>query len=54
MISFSLVESITKRLQEGTIRLDEAIRRLSQPCTCGIFNPTRADEILHEIVQNAV
>jgi hypothetical protein len=53
MISFSLVESITKRLQEGTIRLDEAIRRLSQPCTCGIFNPTRADEILHEIVQNA-
>jgi hypothetical protein len=49
MISFSLAESVTERLREGKIELDEAIHILGEPCTCGIFNPSRAGEILHDI-----
>lgn len=52
MISFSLVENIIKRLRQGRIEFDEAVCKLGEPCTCGIFNPTRASHILHNIIQN--
>jgi hypothetical protein len=54
MISYSLVESIIKRLREATIGLDEATRQLGEPCTCGIFNPSRAHDILQDIIHNGL
>ena len=52
MISYELVESIIGRLREGTLELDEATRQLGEPCTCGIFNPSRARDILQDIIHN--
>jgi hypothetical protein len=52
MISFQLVENILTRLRHGAIGFDVAVRELGGPCTCGIFNPSRANDILHDIVQN--
>jgi hypothetical protein len=50
MISFSLAEGVIERLREGKIGFDEAIHTLGEPCTCGIFNPSRADKLLHDII----
>ncbi len=52
MISLRLVESVVARLRQGTIGYPTAVRILGEPCTCGIFNPGRANEILHDIVEN--
>lgn len=49
MIGHRLVNSIIKKLHAGEIGLDDAIQRLGEPCTCGIFNPSRASEILQQI-----
>jgi hypothetical protein len=46
MISFGLVKRVIKELREGKLSFKEAVQRIGEPCTCGIFNPSRADEIL--------
>jgi hypothetical protein len=50
MISYGLIRSVIKKLLEGKLNFNEAVRQLGQPCTCGIFNPSRAHEILTNIV----
>ena len=52
MIGHGLVEVIIQRLQEGGLDIDEAIYRLEKPCTCGIFNPSKAYHIIKDIIQN--
>jgi hypothetical protein len=52
MISHRLLEIIIKRLQEGNLDMDEAIYQLGKPCTCGIFNPSRAGNIIEDIIKN--
>ncbi len=52
MISFRLVESVVARLRQRGIGYRAAVLALGEPCTCGIFNPCRANEILHDIVEN--
>jgi len=52
MIGHGLVEVIIQRLQEGNLDIDEAIYRLGKPRTCGIFNPSRANNIIQDIIQN--
>jgi hypothetical protein len=51
MVAHQLVTNIIKELQEGKLDIHKAVHRLGEPCTCGIFNPTRANEILMNIVQ---
>jgi len=46
MISYSLVESVVAQLHAGSIDIDSAISLIGGPCTCGIFNPTRARALL--------
>jgi hypothetical protein len=53
MVSFSLAESVLERLQAGKMGIDEAVHTLGEPCTCGIFNPTRADKLLHNMIAEA-
>jgi hypothetical protein len=50
MISFGLVKSVIKKLLEGKLSFNEAVHQLGEPCTCGIFNPSRAHDILTDIV----
>ncbi len=49
MISYALVENIIERLKIEEIDFNEAIHKIGEPCLCGIFNPTRARDILQDI-----
>lgn len=50
LVSAALAKEVMDRLREGEIDFGEAIRRLGGPCTCGIFNPSRAHDILTAVV----
>jgi hypothetical protein len=52
MISFALVKDVVKRLLEGKLSYNEAIHQLGEPCTCGIFNPSRAHQILKDFIDS--
>jgi len=49
MIGFNLVQDIIRKLKDGDIDDKQAVHQLGEPCTCGIFNPTRAREILTDV-----
>ena len=46
LVSSSLVEMMIEDIKKGTISPQEAAKKLAKPCECGIFNPTRAAELL--------
>lgn len=46
MISHRLVSVIINKIKSGTLDVEKAVAILCKPCTCGIFNPTRARAIL--------
>lgn len=48
MISAGLVLQIRKAVAEGRMLPEEGARMLARPCYCGIFNQTRAKELLSE------
>lgn len=50
MIGFKLTEETIGKLKRREIEMEKAIGILQKPCTCGIFNPTRAREILQKIL----
>lgn len=50
MIAFDLVQDIIHKLKEGDIDDKQAVHQIGKPCTCGIFNPTRAREILADVL----
>ena len=49
MVSFNLVRKMIYLVNMGHISIDRAAELLVKPCTCGVFNPTRATRILAEI-----
>ncbi len=49
MVSFNLVRKMIYVLNMGQISIDRAAELLAKPCTCGVFNPTRAARILTQI-----
>lgn len=51
MISHSLVESIVDDYTSNKIDKIAAIRKMGEPCLCGIFNPTRAQNILQMLYE---
>lgn len=46
MISAGLVEQIKKSVNKGLLSPQEGAKMLAKPCYCGIFNITRAEQIL--------
>jgi len=50
MVSFDLVRRMAREISQGRVSLEEAARTLARPCSCGIFNPKRAQELLSEMV----
>ena len=52
MISHRHVDATIQALKEKKIERHEAVHQLAKPCTCGIFNPTRAKEIVTDIMRN--
>jgi hypothetical protein len=52
MISPFLVHHITEQIKEQRMTVDEAVRKLSECCVCGAFNPVRATKLIKELIGN--
>jgi hypothetical protein len=50
IVSPYLVENVIERLKNGEITSREGAIELSKPCVCGIFNTTRAENLLNEML----
>jgi hypothetical protein len=48
MISFTFARKMIDWVKEGRRTPEQACNYFSRFCSCGIFNPTRAKEILEE------
>lgn len=49
MVAFNLVLDAFEEVKSGRVSPEEAARRLAEPCVCGVFNPTRAAELLRGV-----
>ncbi len=49
-VSPQSVEYYVEQIQKGKISVEEAAQKLAEPCVCGIVNPTRVTQVLHELV----
>lgn len=45
-VTFNLAKKTLEDVASGQGNIDEMVKKLSRPCLCGLFNPTRAREIL--------
>lgn len=54
MISFRLVEKTFEEVRQGKVTVEDAIRRLDQPCSCGLLNPVRIRVILECEVRTGI
>lgn len=51
LISSPLVRKMAEDMVSGELTIQEAIAQLAKPCVCGVFNPTRASELLSSIAK---
>ncbi len=49
MVSAGLIEDIVEKVKEGLYSPEEGAEKLYEPCTCGIFNTSRAVEIIKKL-----
>jgi len=54
MVSFNLVRRMAREVARGQTSLEEAGRILARPCSCGIFNPERARELLQHMLTEGI
>ena len=50
MVSFNLVRRMATEVSKGMISIKEAGRIMARPCSCGIFNPKRAEDLLRQYI----
>lgn len=50
MVSIGRIDDIVKKIQAGRMTTEQGGAELAKTCTCGIFNPKRAAEILSRII----
>jgi len=50
MVSFNLVRKMASEVNKGLRSLEEAGRIMARPCSCGVFNPKRAEELLKRCI----
>lgn len=48
-ISPQSVKYYVELIKSGKISVENAVKKLSKPCVCGIFNPTRAITLLNKL-----
>lgn len=51
MVAFDLIEEAIADVKAGRSTPEDAARRLAEPCVCGIFNPTRAADLLRSLAR---
>lgn len=54
MVSFNLVRRMVREVRQGHITLEEAGWILARPCSCGIFNPKRARDLLKQLIDSGL
>ena len=54
MVSFHLVRRMAKEVQKGSLSLEEAGRKMARPCSCGVFNAKRAEELLKRCIEAGI
>lgn len=50
LVSFNLVRRMAREVNKGQIGLEEAGRKMARPCSCGVFNPKRAEDLLQKCI----
>lgn len=48
MVGFNLIRKIAEDVRIGRTSLKDAVQTLARPCSCGIFNPARASELIQK------
>ena len=51
MISANLVRRMAGEVNRGLLSFEEAASKLARPCSCGIFNPKRAQDLLRVAIE---
>ena len=51
MVSSNLVRRMAREVSRGMISFEEAVSKLARPCSCGIFNPKRAQDLLRVAIE---
>jgi hypothetical protein len=52
MISKKLVANMAEEVKEGKTSTHKASKKLAKPCSCGIFNTARAEELIRRMVNS--
>ncbi len=53
MVAARLVESLVKKIKIGLISVEEAALTLTKPCVCGVYNTSRAEQLLRLMVEKS-
>jgi hypothetical protein len=50
MVPVALLDSLIAKVKQQKLTIEEAAIELTKPCVCGVFNPTRAAELLRRLL----
>lgn len=50
MVPLALIDSVLAKVKRKQCTVEEAAVELTKPCVCGVFNPTRAAELLRRLL----
>ncbi|MFC1864978.1 hypothetical protein ACFLYG_04045 [Chloroflexota bacterium] len=50
LVSFNLVRRMAAEVSKRLISFEEAGRIMAKPCSCGVFNPKRAEDLLRRYI----
>ena len=50
MVPVALIDRTVEQVKQKKLTLKQAAVELTKPCVCGVFNPTRAEELLQRFL----
>ena len=50
MVPLTLIDSVIDKMKTQKLTVEQAAVELTKPCVCGVFNPTRAAELLRRFL----
>lgn len=53
MVPLALIDSMIRRVRAKRLPVEQAAVELTKPCVCGVFNPTRAAELLRRFLSTS-
>jgi len=52
LVSSNLVRRMASEVRKGLLSMEEASRVMARPCSCGVFNPKRAEDLLQKCIDS--